>query len=348
MRGLEEAEALSAAPARVQAGAPLGPQPRRRPRGPRGRQSPAQVRRRLCQTLPAQQAVPRTGARGRAGALRPFPRAGGRGPAHRRSPRPPQGGARRPFLRRPRALRPARPCTREDVRTSVRAQYDYVFVDEYQDVSDVQEALITAVSARRTSSPSATSSSPSTASASPSRASSSPATSATGAARAAAFAPDAQLPLHPRGHRLCQRRLFPHDDRRRFRDRLRRPRPPQRRPGGHGRRAPARDPHTRRGRRARAAKPTRRWRRSAAPAARPCGSPAASASSWPRNPACATATSPSSPAPRARRRPPCCPCCSPRASPPTPRAFPAISTRSRSPSRSRFCGWWTMNFRMWR
>ena len=35
--------------------------------------------------------------------------------------------------------------------------------------------------------------------------------------------------------------------------------------------------------------PTRRWRRSAAPAARPCGSPAASTSSWPRNPACAGA-----------------------------------------------------------
>ena len=39
-----------------------------------------------------------------------------------------------------------RALAREDVRTSVRAQYDYVFVDEYQDVSDVQEALITGVS----------------------------------------------------------------------------------------------------------------------------------------------------------------------------------------------------------
>ena len=39
-----------------------------------------------------------------------------------------------------------RALAREDVRASVRSQYDYVFVDEYQDVSDVQEALITGVS----------------------------------------------------------------------------------------------------------------------------------------------------------------------------------------------------------
>ena len=39
-----------------------------------------------------------------------------------------------------------RALTREEVRNSVRGQYDYVFVDEYQDVSDLQEALITAVS----------------------------------------------------------------------------------------------------------------------------------------------------------------------------------------------------------
>ena len=39
-----------------------------------------------------------------------------------------------------------RALMREEVRKSVREQYDYVFVDEYQDVSDLQEALITAVS----------------------------------------------------------------------------------------------------------------------------------------------------------------------------------------------------------
>ena len=39
-----------------------------------------------------------------------------------------------------------RALTREDVRNSVRGQFDYVFVDEYQDVSDLQEALIAAVS----------------------------------------------------------------------------------------------------------------------------------------------------------------------------------------------------------
>ena len=39
-----------------------------------------------------------------------------------------------------------RALMREEVRKSVREQYDYVFVDEYQDVSDIQEALITAVS----------------------------------------------------------------------------------------------------------------------------------------------------------------------------------------------------------
>lgn len=42
--------------------------------------------------------------------------------------------------------RALRALAREDVRASVRSQYDYVFVDEYQDVSDVQEALITGVS----------------------------------------------------------------------------------------------------------------------------------------------------------------------------------------------------------
>ena len=56
LRGLEEAESAVRPPARVQAGAPRGPQPRRGPRGPRGRQSPAQGRRRLCQALPPQRA----------------------------------------------------------------------------------------------------------------------------------------------------------------------------------------------------------------------------------------------------------------------------------------------------
>ena len=82
-----------------------------------------------------------------------------------------------------------RALTREEVRNSVRGQYDYVFVDEYQDVSDLQEALIAAVSRGDDLSPSATSSSPSTASASPNRASSSAATSATCAARAGSFCP---------------------------------------------------------------------------------------------------------------------------------------------------------------
>ena len=142
-----------------------------------------------------------------------------------------------------------RALAREDVRTSVRAQYDYVFVDEYQDVSDVQEALITGVSGsgglftgRRCQAvhlplpPRRTAPLPFPLRALPAR------------RGRTALAPDAQLPLHARGHRLCQRRLFADDDRRRFRDRLRRPRPPQRGSGGHGRRAPARDPHPRRGR----------------------------------------------------------------------------------------------------
>ena len=39
-----------------------------------------------------------------------------------------------------------RALAREDVQNNLRKQYDYVFVDEYQDVSDLQEALITGVS----------------------------------------------------------------------------------------------------------------------------------------------------------------------------------------------------------
>ena len=39
-----------------------------------------------------------------------------------------------------------RALAREDVQNNLREQYDYVFVDEYQDVSDLQEALITGVS----------------------------------------------------------------------------------------------------------------------------------------------------------------------------------------------------------
>ena len=39
-----------------------------------------------------------------------------------------------------------RALARDDVANAVREQYDYVFVDEYQDVSDLQEALIARVS----------------------------------------------------------------------------------------------------------------------------------------------------------------------------------------------------------
>ena len=332
-------------PARVQPGAPRGPQPRRGPRGPRGRQSPAQGRRRLCQALPAQRASACAGQRTRSSSAAFSPcwrRAPGASGEATPACREERGGLSYADLERC-ALRA---LTREEVRNSVRGQFDYVFVDEYQDVSDLQEALIAAVS------------------------------------RGDDLFAVGDVKQSIYRFRLAEPRLFLGRYERYMRGEggqllpltrnFRSTRPvidfvnavfSRTMTGGDseivydelarlnagretGRRAHPEVHILTRRRRAADDEPLER-----SAARRPCepsGSPAASASSGSKSPACATATSPSSPAPRARRRPRCCRCCSPRASPPTPRGFPAISTPLRWPSRSRFCGWWTMSLRMWR